>query len=225
MQTIESYFGPNPYPGRGILIGASPSGKFAHAAYFIMGRSTNSRNRVFRKTADGIKTQGYNPALLTDPSLIIYRPVRTFENNLIVTNGDQTDTIFDYLKSGKTFERALSTRAYEPDAPNFTPRISALITFAPGTFSYTLSILKAAPNGDCLREFYPYTAVHGSGRAIHTYASDGNPIPSFAGAPVEISLPESQNDLADRLWASLNPDNRVSLYLRTINLTDRKSVV
>lgn len=219
MHTIPVYFGHNPYPGRGILTGMSPSGKYAHIAYFIMGRSANSRNRVFVKTPDGIKTQACNPALLTDPSLIIYHPVRAYKNHLIVTNGDQTDTVLEFLRKGSTFEAALSTRAYEPDAPNFTPRISALVTFADGTFTYTLSILKAGAGGDCLRIYYPYAALPGSGRAIHTYASDGDPLPAFAGEPIEIEIPESSAGLADMLWSSLDPDNRVSLYVRTVDLT------
>jgi len=218
VHSIQDYFGSNTYPGRGILVGMSPSGKFAHIAYLIMGRSINSRNRVFSKTDDGIQTEAFDPALLSDPSLIIYHPIRAYENKLIVTNGDQTDTILSHLKTGGTFESALSPRTYEPDAPNFTPRISSLVTFTPGSFSYKLNILKAGADQECVREYFPFTPVAGAGRAIHTYASDGSPIPSFEGEPAEIELPELSGELACRLWDALDSDNKVSLYVRTVDL-------
>ena len=196
-----------PYPGRGIMLGTTPSGKAA-AAYFIMGRSENSRNRVFERTEDGIRTRAYDEAKMTDPSLIIYHPVRRTERGLIVTNGDQTDTIRD----GHGFVAALRTRTFEPDAPNWTPRISGLLG---GDGSYKLSILRAAdPEGQrCIRCFYEYEPAPGEGRFISTYEGFGSPLPSFSGEPVAVEVPElGAVELARRIWGALNEANRVSLY-------------
>lgn len=211
----------NPYPGRGIVLGRSADGAFAIAAYFIMGRSENSRNRVFVPTEDGIRTQAHDPAKMTDPSLIIYHPVRMAGRGLIVTNGDQTDTVRDYILSGRTFMEALKSRTFEPDDPNFTPRISGLLS---PDGSFQLSILKSADGNPacCCRCFYHYDApLAGEGRFIHTYQGDGSPLPSFEGEPVRIALEDPSPDaLADRVWTALNPDNKVSLFVRYIRLSD-----
>lgn len=211
----------NPYPGRGIVLGRSADGAFAIAAYFIMGRSENSRNRVFVPTEDGIRTQAHDPAKMTDPSLIIYHPVRMAGRGLIVTNGDQTDTVRDYILSERTFVEALKSRTFEPDDPNFTPRISGLLS---PDGSFQLSILKSADGNPacCCRCFYHYDApLAGEGRFIHTYQGDGSPLPSFEGEPVRIALEDPSPDaLADRVWTALNPDNKVSLFVRYIRLSD-----
>lgn len=211
----------NPYPGRGIVLGRSADGAFAIAAYFIMGRSENSRNRVFVPTEDGIRTQAHDPAKMTDPSLIIYHPVRMAGRGLIVTNGDQTDTVRDYILSGRTFVEALKSRTFEPDDPNFTPRISGLLS---PDGSFQLSILKSADGNPacCCRCFYHYDApLAGEGRFIHTYQGDGSPLPSFEGEPVRIALEDPSPDaLADRVWTALNPDNKVSLFVRYIRISD-----
>ncbi len=211
----------NPYPGRGIVLGRSADGAFAIAAYFIMGRSENSRNRVFVPTEDGIRTQAHDPAKMTDPSLIIYHPVRMAGRGLIVTNGDQTDTVRDYILSGRTFVEALKSRTFEPDDPNFTPRISGLLS---PDGSFQLSILKSADGNPacCCRCFYHYDApLAGEGRFIHTYQGDGSPLPSFEGEPVRIALEDPNPDaLADRVWTALNPDNKVSLFVRYIRISD-----
>ena len=211
----------NPYPGRGIVLGRSADGAFAIAAYFIMGRSENSRNRVFVPTEDGVRTQAHDPAKMTDPSLIIYHPVRMAGRGLIVTNGDQTDTVRDYILSGRTFVEALKSRTFEPDDPNFTPRISGLLS---PDGSFQLSILKSADGNPacCCRCFYHYDApLAGEGRFIHTYQGDGSPLPSFEGEPVRIALEDPNPDaLADRVWTALNPDNKVSLFVRYIRLSD-----
>jgi IMP cyclohydrolase len=209
----------NTYPGRGILIGLSPDGATSLCAYFIMGRSTNSRNRIFVRTQDGIRTQAYDPAAMTDPSLIIYHPVRDSRQGLIVTNGDQTDTIQQAFSEGKTFEDALGTREFEPDKPNYTPRISGLLR---PNGSYILSILKSS-NGNpdcCCRQFFDYSRpLPGIGHLIHTYAGDGTPLPSFAGEPEAVQIEDSTAEsLADRLWEHLNMDNKVSLFVRSIHL-------
>ena len=213
MTDLFKYLSQRPYPGRGILLGATPSGKSA-VAYFIMGRSENSRNRVFERTEDGIRTRAYDESRMTDPSLIIYHPVRRVGRGLVVTNGDQTDTLRDYLLSGRTFAGALRTREFEPDGPNWTPRISGLLS---PDGSYKLSILKAgsAEGAPCLRFFYEYEkAVPGAGHFISTYEGFGSPLPSFQGEPVEVELPElSASELAEKLWGALNEDNRVSLYV------------
>lgn len=210
----------NTYPGRGIIIGKTPDGKNAVTAYFIMGRSVNSRNRVFEQIDGGIITKAFDESKLEDPSLIIYSPVRTLENKIIVTNGDQTDTIYDFVKDGKSFEDALRTREFEPDAPNFTPRISGMLTFENGDFTYKMSILKSADakGGACSRYFYEYPALPGIGHFIHTYNCDGDPIPTFTGEPERVCLQNDIDDFSDSLWAALNADNRISLYVRFADL-------
>ena len=210
----------NTYPGRGIIIGKTPDGKNAVTAYFIMGRSVNSRNRVFEQIDGGIITKAFDESKLEDPSLIIYSPVRTLENKIIVTNGDQTDTIYDFVKDGKSFEDALRTREFEPDAPNFTPRISGMLTFENGDFTYKIRILKSADakGGACSRYFYEYPALPGIGHFIHTYNCDGDPIPTFTGEPERVWLQNDIDGFSDSLWAALNADNRISLYVRFADL-------
>ena len=208
----------NSYPGRGIVIGRTADGKKSAVAYFIMGRSQNSRNRIFTKTEDGIRTEAFDPSKMVDPSLIIYRPVRRLGDRLIVTNGDQTDTVYDAVKAGGSFEDALRTRTFEPDGPNWTPRISGMTSHTgAGEFSVQLSILKSADgNGDyCQRYFFDYPRFPaGEGRFLHTYQCDGSPIPSFEGEPerVAITAPDAKT-WAEEIWASLNADNKVSLYV------------
>lgn len=209
----------NPYPGRGIVLGSSPDGEKSVIAYFIMGRSENSRNRVFVETPDGIRTQAFAPSKMTDPSLIIYAPVRVFGTSTIVTNGDQTDTIADSFRRGEGFVRALRTRDFEPDGPNYTPRISGMVR--PGG-AYRLSILKST-GGDpscCQRFFYEYDSpIAGQGHFISTYRTDGSPLPSFEGEPIPVALDSAcPACLADKLWESLNADNKVSLYVSFIDL-------
>ena len=211
----------NDYPGRGIVLGRTSDNQYAVAAYFIMGRSENSRNRVFTETEDGIRTEAYDPSKMVDPSLIIYHPVRKVGGDLVVTNGDQTDTIRDFLLEGKSFGQSLHTREFEPDGPNYTPRISGIIS---PDGSFKLSILKSA-DGDpscCHRFFYTYDKpLAGEGRFIHTYMGDGNPLPSFEGEPKRVVLdaPNAET-LADQIWNALNPDNKVSLFVRYISLSD-----
>ena len=211
----------NAYPGRGIVLGRTADNQYAVAAYFIMGRSENSRNRVFTETEDGIRTEAYDPSKMVDPSLIIYHPVRKVGDDLVVTNGDQTDTIRDFLVEGKTFGQSLHTREFEPDGPNYTPRISGII--APDG-SFKLSILKSA-DGDpscCHRFFYTYDKpLAGEARFIHTYMGDGNPLPSFEGEPKRVVLDAPNAEaLADQIWNALNPDNKVSLFVRYTSLAD-----
>jgi IMP cyclohydrolase len=212
----------NSYPGRGIIIGKSPDGKNAVTAYFIMGRSENSRNRVFVTDGDGIRTQAFDESKLTDPSLIIYAPVRVLENKTIVTNGDQTDTVYDLMKQGKTFEESLRVREFEPDSPNYTPRISGIIEISDNKMNYSLSILKSA-NGDsssCQRYTFSYeNPINGNGHFIHTYKCDNNPLPSFEGEPKLIIISDDINQFSDMLWNSLNADNKVSLFVRYINIS------
>ncbi len=211
----------NDYPGRGIIIGKSEDAKYAVSAYFIMGRSVNSRNRVFIEDGDGIRTEAYDPSKLEDPHLIIYAPVRVLGDKTIVTNGDQTDTIYELMAKGQTFEQSLRTREYEDDAPNFTPRISGIIEKTENGFDYSMSILKSN-NGDpdCrLRYTYSYTNPKaGEGRFIHTYMGDGNPLPSFEGEPKVISIPDDIEKFTEDLWNALNEDNKVSLFVRFIDL-------
>lgn len=210
----------NKYPGRGIFLGRSACGEQDICAYFIMGRSENSRNRIFVEDGNGIKTKAFDPAKLTDPSLVIYSPVRVLEGHTIVTNGDQTDTIFAAMRLGGSFESALRTRRFEPDGPIFTPRISGLLC---GGGEYCLSILKSADadGGACTRMFFEYEPQKGAGHLIHTYAGDGDPVPSFSGEPVRISLSdESISGFAQNLWDCLDSDNRVSLFVRFINRRD-----
>ena len=214
----------NAYPGRGIVLGLAPSGKRALIAYFIMGRSANSRNRVFEPVPQigGIRTLAADPAKLEDPSLIIYNPVRTAGEDVhIVTNGDQTDTVFEELARGGSFESALRTRTFEPDGPNWTPRISGILERGQGACSYKLSILKSADgNGEsCRRYFFEYPQpMAGEGHFLHTYKCDGSPIPSFEGEPERVALPEEPEELAVKMWAALNEDNKVSLFVRAIDL-------
>lgn len=221
LQSIGSLIRGNPYVGRGIVIGKTGDGKCALCAYFIMGRSENSRNRVFVEQGDDVVIHPYDPSKVADPSLIVYAPVRKLGNHLIVTNGDQTDTVYNALSSGGTFEGALETRCFEPDAPHFTPRVSGLLTFGAGDFTYKLSILKSAdPEGTaCSRFTFAYEPLAGTGHFIHTYTGNGNPLPSFAGEPEEIALPESIDVFTRDLWENLNADNRISLYVRSVDLS------
>ena len=211
------------YPGRGIVIGKTPDGKKAAIAYFIMGRSENSRNRIFVKDGEGIRTEAFDPSKLEDPSLIIYAPVRVLGNKTIVTNGDQTDTIYDLMDKQYTFEQALRTREFEPDAPNYTPRISGVLHFDNGSFNYAMSILKSN-NGNleaCNRYTFAYeNPVAGEAHFIHTYMGDGNPLPSFEGEPTLVDVPDNMEDFADLVWNNLNNDNKVSLFVRYINIED-----
>lgn len=211
------------YPGRGIVIGKTPDGKKAAIAYFIMGRSENSRNRIFVKDGEGIRTEAFDPSKLEDPSLIIYVPVRVLGNKTIVTNGDQTDTIYDLMDKQYTFEQALRTREFEPDAPNYTPRISGVLHFDNGSFNYAMSILKSN-NGNpeaCNRYTFAYeNPVAGEAHFIHTYMGDGNPLPSFEGEPTLVDVPDNMDDFADLVWNNLNNDNKVSLFVRYINIED-----
>ena len=210
----------NTYPGRGIVIGKSDDGKSAVIAYFIMGRSENSRNRVFIENGDEVIIHPFDASKVEDPSLIIYSPIRTYENHLIVTNGDQTDTVYEGLKAGKSFEAALETRAFEPDAPNFTPRISGMLTFAKGSFTYKMSILKSADaeGTACNRYTFNYCPITGTGHFLHTYNCDGNPIPTFTGEPERVAIPSDIDAFADMLWTNLNEKNKISLYVRYIDL-------
>ena len=213
----------NTYPGRGILLGKSACGNYGVIAYFIMGRSVNSRNRVFVEQDGGIRTQAFDPAKLADPSLIIYAPVRVLGDRTIVTNGDQTDTVYDYLIQGKTFEEALETRTFEPDGPNYTPRISGVVTVRDGNLSYKLSILKSAGGNpdSCQRFTFDYAQpLAGQGHFIHTYRCDGNPIPSFEGEPETVALSGDLDAFGDLVWENLNEDNKVSLFVRYIDLRD-----
>ena len=213
----------NTYPGRGIVLGVTPDGKKAVAAYFIMGRSVNSRNRVFVREPDGIRTEAFDPSKMVDPSLIIYHPVREVGQGLIVTNGDQTDTIREYLARGESWEAALRTRKFEHDGPNWTPRISGLQAI---DGSYKLSILKAAdPEGNgCARFFYEYPATAGLGHFLHTYVCDGSPvIPTFQGEPERVSIPDDIDIFTSELWENLNADNQISLFVRYTDLETREN--
>ena len=214
----------NTYPGRGIVIGKSEDGKNAVIAYFIMGRSENSRNRVFTERDGAIYTEPHDFTKVQDPSLIIYAAIRQFENKLIVTNGDQTDTIYDFISRGEDMRSALRTREFEPDAPNLTPRISGVVTFDKGDFSYEMSILKSADaeGTACNRFFYEYSAIAGLGHFIHTYVCDGNPIPTFQGEPERVKIPSDIDAFADCIWKNLNENNKISLYVRYINLESGK---
>lgn len=209
----------NSYPGRGIIIGLTPDGVNACCAYFIMGRSANSRNRIFVKEDGTVFTKPFDETKVEDPSLIIYAAVRQFGKELIVTNGDQTDTIFEYIKNGSSFEEALSTRQFEPDSPNYTPRISGLLEFD-GEYRYKLSILKSMDEEgtECCRYTFAYSPVSGLGHMIHTYVGDGNPLPSYTGEPKRIQTSNSFNEFTEEIWNSLNEDNKISLYTRFVNL-------
>ena len=226
MISLEQELKQNTYPGRGIVIGQSANGKYAVTAYFIMGRSENSRNRVFVEDGEGIRTQAFEPSKLSDPSLIIYAPVRVLGNKTIVTNGDQTDTIYELMDKQQTFEQALRTREFEPEAPNYTPRISGIMHVENGNYSYAMSILKSNNgNGDsCNRYTFAYAQpVAGEGHFIHTYQCDGDPLPSFEGEPKLVSIPDDMQQFTDMLWESLNEDNKVSLFVRYIDIATGKA--
>ena len=212
----------NSYVGRGIVIGKTGDGKKACAAYFIMGRSANSRNRVFVERGGALFTEPFDASKVTDPSLIIYAAVRSYENKLIVTNGDQTDTVYEGLKKGESFEKALESRCFEPDGPNFTPRISGMLTFENGDLSYKMSILKSIdPEGsDCARYAFSYPSKAGLGHFIHTYVRDGDPIPTFVGEPERVAIPDDIGEFTDSLWNALDSDNKISLYVKYIDLAD-----
>lgn len=212
----------NPYVGRGIVIGKSSDGKKAATAYFIMGRSANSRNRVFTVKNGEVFTEPFDASKVEDPSLIIYAAIRKFENKLIVTNGDQTDTVYDGIVTGKSFSESLESREFEPDAPNFTPRISGILTFGENDFKYEMSILKSLDeNGsDCARYTFSYPSKAGLGHFIHTYVTDGNPIPTFQGEPERVAIPDSIDEFADEIWNYLDENNKISLYVRYTDLTD-----
>ena len=221
MISIEKELKENSYPGRGIIVGRSEDGTKAVIAYFLMGRSSNSRNRIFVEDGEGIRTQAFDPSKLEDPSLIIYAPVRVLGNKTIVTNGDQTNTIYDGMDKQLTFEQSLRSREFEPDGPNYTPRISAVLHLEKGEFNYAMSILKSN-NGNpesCNRYTFAYeNAKAGEGHFIHTYMHDGNPLPSFEGEPKLVAIPDDMDAFTDLLWNSLNEDNKVSLFVRYIDI-------
>ena len=225
MLSLEAELQSNAYPGRGIVIGKTPDGTKAVTAYFIMGRSENSRNRVFVEDGEGIRTQAFDPSKLSDPSLIIYAPVRVLGNKTIVTNGDQTDTIYELMDKQMTFEQSLRTREFEPDGPNYTPRISGIMHIKDGKYNYAMSILKSN-NGNpdaCNRYTFAYeNPVAGEGHFIHTYKCDGNPLPSFEGEPKLVALEDDMDAFADKIWKSLNEDNKVSLFVRYIDMATGK---
>ena len=222
MKTINEYLNGNTYPGRGVLIGKSADNAHYVAAYFIMGRSANSRNRVFTVKNGEVFTEPFDASKVEDPSLIIYAAIRKFENKLIVTNGDQTDTVYDGIVTGKSFSESLESREFEPDAPNFTPRISGILTFGENDFKYEMSILKSLDeNGsDCARYTFSYPSKAGLGHFIHTYVTDGNPIPTFQGEPERVAIPDSIDEFADEIWNYLDENNKISLYVRYTDLTD-----
>lgn len=225
MLSIEKELKENSYPGRGIVIGKSADGKKAVTAYFIMGRSENSRNRVFVEDGEGIRTQAFDESKLSDPSLIIYAPVRVLGNNTIVTNGDQTDTIYELMGNNQTFEQSLLTREFEPDGPNYTPRISGIMHIENGQYDYAMSILKSNNgNPDCCNRYtFTYSnPVAGEGHFIHTYKCDGNPLPSFEGEPKLVEIKGEINEFAESLWEALNEDNKVSLFVRYIDIETGK---
>ena len=219
--SLENQLCGNAYPGRGIVIGKSEDGNYAVTAYFIMGRSTNSRNRIFVKEGEGIRTEAFDPDKLSDPSLIIYAPVRVLGNKTIVTNGDQTDTIYEGMDKQQTFEQSLRTREFEPDAPNYTPRISGILHVENGTYNYAMSILKSN-NGNpdaCNRYTFAYEhPQNGEGHYIHTYMEDGNPLPSFEGEPKLVGISGSIDEFTDKIWKCLNEENKVSLFVRYIDI-------
>ena len=223
MRNLYELLASKTYPGRGIVLGRTADGREAVAAYFIMGRSENSRNRVFVEEGDGIRTEAFDPSKMVDPSLIIYAPVRVLGNKTIVTNGDQTDTIYEGMDAQKTFEMSLRSRRYEPDAPNYTPRISGIIHQEKGDFNYALSILKSADGNPDSDERFTFTyspALPGRGHFISTYVDDGNPIPSFEGTPVPVAIEGDIDEFTANVWQSLNEANKVSLFVRYINLED-----
>jgi IMP cyclohydrolase len=214
----------NSYVGRGIVVGTSPSGKYAVFAYFIMGRSSNSRNRVFVNEGKNVTIYPFDPSKVDDPSLIIYSPIREIGNKVIVTNGDQTDTIYDFVKEGKTFEEALDTRTFEPDAPNFTPRISAIMNLD-DKYTYKMNICKSIDKDgtDCQRFTYSYPCIKGLGHFIHTYQGDGKPLPTFFGECERVEIPEDMKEFAEQIWSSLDNENKISLCVRYYSLEDKSS--
>lgn len=222
-RSLEQELKQNSYPGRGIVIGRSADGRYAVTAYFIMGRSVNSRNRIFVEEGEGIRTEAFDPSKLEDPSLIIYAPVRVLGNKTIVTNGDQTDTIYEGMDRQLTFEQSLRSREFEPDAPNYTPRISGILHIENGSYNYAMSILKSS-NGDpasCRRYTFAYeNPKAGEGHFIHTYMHDGNPLPSFEGEPKQVEIPDDMDAFTEMLWSSLNEENKVSLFVRYIDIKD-----
>ena len=221
IKTLSEELSSETYPGRGIIVGKTADGKYAAVAYFIMGRSENSRNRIFIESNDGIRTEAFEPAKLKDPSLIIYNPVRALKGKIIITNGDQTDTIYDGLQKGLSFSKALESRTFEPDAPNYTPRISALVNVENGTFNFLFSILKsdAGNPAHCERfTFFYETPQNGEGRFIHTYMRDGNPLPSFEGEPKKVEICSDIDDFTDTIWKNLNEDNKISLFTGFIEI-------
>lgn len=218
---IDKELRENAYPGRGIIIGKSADGTKAVTAYFIMGRSENSRNRIFVEEGEGIRTQAFDPSKLSDPSLIIYAPVRVRGCQTIVTNGDQTDTIYELMEKGQTFEQALRTREFEPDAPNYTPRISGIMQVENGLYQYAMSILKSNhgnPDSCCRYTFAYENPAAGEGHFIHTYQCDGEPLPSFSGEPKLVDIPDDMEAFTNMLWNSLNEENKVSLFVRYIDI-------
>lgn len=224
VKTIKERLEGNTYPGRGIVVGKSADGTKACAAYFIMGRSANSRNRVFTVKNGEVFTEPFDASKVEDPSLIIYAAVRQYENNLIVTNGNQTDTIYEGLAAGKSFSQALTAREFEPDAPNLTPRISGMLTFDQGDFTYEMSILKSADaeGTGCNRFTYAYVPMNGVGHFLHTYVCDGNPIPTFQGEPERVAIPNDMESFAREIWESLDENNKISLYVRYVDLATGK---
>ena len=225
-QSLAAELSTTTYPGRGIVIGQSQDGKYAVTAYFIMGRSVNSRNRVFVEDGQGIRTQAFDPSKLSDPSLIIYAPVRVLGKDTIVTNGDQTDTIYEGMKAGKSFEQSLRVRKFEPDEPNYTPRISGVMHIEDGQFEYAMSILKS-DDGDpdcCNRYTFTYdNPKNGEGRFIHTYMQDGDPLPSFEGEPTKVDITGDIDSFTNLVWDNLNEDNKVSLFVRFIEIRTGKT--
>lgn len=220
VKTMKERLEGNSYPGRGIVVGKSADGTKACAAYFIMGRSANSRNRVFTVKNGEVFTEPFDASKVEDPSLIIYAAVRQYENNLIVTNGNQTDTIYEGIAAGKSFSQALTAREFEPDAPNLTPRISGMLTFDQGDFAYEMSILKSADaeGTGCNRFTYSYVPMNGVGHFLHTYVCDGNPIPTFQGEPERVAIPNDMESFAREIWESLDENNKISLYVRYVDL-------
>lgn len=219
--SLEQKLKNNSYPGRGIVIGMSPDKKYAVTAYFIMGRSVNSRNRIFIEDGEGIRTQAFDAAKLSDPSLVIYAPVRVLGTKTIVTNGDQTDTIYELMGKGQTFEQALRTRTYEPDAPNYTPRISGVLQIEKGVYHYAMSILKSNEGNpeSCCRHTFTYECpIAGEGHFIHTYQGDGDPLPSFEGEPERVGILGDIEEFTQMVWGSLNEENKVSLFVRFIDV-------
>ena len=217
---IDELIKGNSYVGRGIIVGKSADGTKAVTAYFIMGRSENSRNRIFVENGDEVIIHPFDASKVEDPSLIIYSPIRVIDNNLIVTNGDQTDTVYDFVSEGRSFKEALETRKFEPDAPNLTPRISAMLTFDENDFTYEMSILKSADaeGSACNRYTYSYAPLKGLGHFIHTYVCDGNPIPTFQGEPERVAIPDSIDEFTNAIWTNLDENNKISIYVRYVDL-------